>query len=156
MTVGCLECQIWRCSWTHKRRTEGINLRGIYKLNHAHRDPKRNNSNHWAILGGLLFGYFVSMQLISLADLLHLMHMRAGSVHYKPDCSRYRDIQGGTSKKKLQGTGLGLLGTHPKETRGAGKYLNKHSAPVYIPAAFLAIKFSRHCRRSHQNIKFRI
>lgn len=103
------------------------------------RDHKKKNSN-FSILGRLLFGYFVSMQSISLADLLYLMHMRAGSVHYRPDCSRYHDIQGGTSEKKLQGTGLGL-GTHPEETRGAGKNLKKHSAPISVPAAFLAIKF---------------
>lgn len=120
------------------------------------RNHKRKSSKHWTILGGLLSGYFVSMQSISLADLLYFMHMRAGSVHYKPDCSRYRDIQGGTSEIRLQGTGLGLLGTHPEETRGAGNYLNKHSAPIYVPAAFLAIKFLWHGRRSHQNIKFRI
>lgn len=81
------------------------------------------------------------MQLTSLAALLYLMHMRAGSVLDKPDCSRYHDIQGDTSEKRLQGTGLGLLGTHPEETRDAGKYLNKHSAPIYVPVAFLPIKF---------------
>lgn len=75
VTVWCLKCQIWGCSGTHKGGTEGISLRSIYKLNHAHkRDHKRKNSNHWAISGGLLFGYFVSMQSVSLADLLYLMH----------------------------------------------------------------------------------
>lgn len=126
VTVWCLECQIWGCWGTHKRGTEGISLRGVYKLNHTHKRPQKEE---FEPLGHFrrasVWVLWVSMESISLADLPHLMHMRAGSVHYKPDCSRYHDIQGGTSKKRLQGTGLGLLGTHPQETRGAGKYLKK-------------------------------
>lgn len=74
LTMWCLKCQIWGCSGTHEKGTEGISLRDIYKLNHAHKRIQKEEFKSLGHFRRASVGYFVSMQSISLADLLYLIH----------------------------------------------------------------------------------